>query len=283
MMLELNSVKKQYEEFQLDCSMKVREGYITALIGANGAGKSTTFKAVLDLIKIDGGDIRILGKDHRELTEKDKEDLGVVLGDSMLSGWLTISQIIKVMKGFYEKFDEVWFKEKCRSLSLPMNQKIKEFSSGMKAKLKLLLALGHQARLLILDEPTAGMDVLARDEMLDMLREYMETEGRSILISSHISTDLEGFCDDVYMIDQGRIVLHENTDVLLDSYGLIKAEGDTFAGLDKSHILRICRESYGYSCLTDEKNFYLENYPGLVVEKGSIDEVITMMVKGEKL
>lgn len=283
MMLELSGVRKRYQGFQLDCSMEVREGYITALIGANGAGKSTTFKAVLDLIRPDSGEIRILGKDHRKLTEKDREELGVVLGGSMFSGYLTIEQTVKVMRNFYERFNVSWFREKCADFSLPMNKKIKEFSTGMKAKLKLLLALSYEAKFLILDEPTAGLDVLARDEMLGLLREYMETEGRSILISSHISSDLEGLCDDVYMIHQGKIVLHENTDALLDSYGLIKADPGAFAGVDKSHILRIRRESYGFSCLTDEKSFYQENYPGLVVEKGSIDEVMTMMVKGERL
>ena len=151
----------------------------------------------------------------------------------------------------------------------------------MKAKLKVLLSMSYHAVLLILDEPTAGLDVLARDELLEMLREYMETEGRAILISSHISSDLEGLCDDLYMIHKGSIVLHEDTDVLMDSYGLLKVREKEYPSMDKSHILRVKKEHFGYSCLTNEKNYYMENYPGLIVEKGSIDEVITMMARGK--
>ena len=153
----------------------------------------------------------------------------------------------------------------------------------MKAKLKVLTATSFDAILLVLDEPTAGLDVIARDSILELLREYMETEGRSILISSHISSDLESLCDDIYMIDKGRIVLHENTDVLLDEYGLIKADEKQYELLDKQHILKVKKEQYGYSCLTDERAFYAENYPQLAIERGSVDKVITMMIKGEVL
>ena len=134
-----------------------------------------------------------------------------------------------------------------------------------------------------IDEPTAGLDVIARDSILELLREYMETEGRSILISSHISSDLESLCDDIYMIDKGQIVLHENTDVLLDEYGLIKADEKQYELLDKQHILKVKKEQYGSSCLTDERAFYAENYPQLAIERGSVDKVITMMIKGEVL
>lgn len=134
-----------------------------------------------------------------------------------------------------------------------------------------------------MDEPTAGLDVVARDQILDLLREYMEQEGRGILISSHISSDLEGLCDDVYLIHEGKILLHEDMDVILDSYGLLKIDSDSFDALDKSYILRTVRESWGYSCLTNEKQFYMENYPQLVVEKGSVDEIVSMISKGEGL
>ena len=133
-----------------------------------------------------------------------------------------------------------------------------------------------------MDEPTAGLDVLARDSLLQMLREYMEQEGRSILISSHISTDLEGFCDDIYMIDHGQIIMHEETDVLLSDYALLKVTDEQYRDLEKEYILRYKKEEFGYSCLTNQKQFYLENYPSIVIEKGSIDEVIMMMVRGEK-
>ena len=137
---------------------------------------------------------------------------------------------------------------------------------------------------MILDEPTAGLDVLARDEVLDMLREYMEEdENRSILISSHISSDLENLCDDFYMIHEGQIILHEETDVLLSDYAIIKLNENQFNEIDKDYILKIKKESFGYSCLTNEKQFYLENYPKYVIERGNLDELILMMIRGVSL
>lgn len=154
----------------------------------------------------------------------------------------------------------------------------------MKAKLKVLAAISHDAKLLILDEPTAGLDVVARDELLDMLREYMEQdENRSILISFHISSDLETLCDDLYMIHEGKIVLHEDTDLLLSDYALLKVDAKQYESLDKQYLLRVRRENFGYSCLTNQKQFYLENYPQVAVEKGSIDELITMIIRGKEV
>ncbi len=281
MLVELNHVCKQYKGFSLDCSLSLAPGCITGLIGANGAGKTTAFKTILGLVYPDSGDVRVLGKHLEDITPKDKRKIGVVLSGSGFNGYLNVQQIMRIMGGFYENFDQDWFAEKCRHFSIPMDKKLKDFSTGMKAKLKVLLSMSYHAVLLILDEPTAGLDVLARDELLEMLREYMETEGRAILISSHISSDLEGLCDDLYMIHKGSIVLHEDTDVLMDSYGLLKVREKEYPSMDKSHILRVKKEHFGYSCLTNEKNYYMENYPGLIVEKGSIDEVITMMARGK--
>ena len=154
----------------------------------------------------------------------------------------------------------------------------------MKAKLKLLIALSHSTDLLLLDEPTAGLDVVARDELLDMLREYMEEdENRSILISSHISTDLEGICDDLYMISDGKIIFHEDTDILLSRYAVLKVDHKEFSQMDKQYILRVKKENFGYSALTDQKQFYAENYPKAVIENSGIDDVIMMMIQGEEL
>lgn len=280
-MLKIEHLKKNYGNFSLDCSLEVKEGCVTGLIGQNGAGKSTTFKAILGLISTDSGKIRILGKDLQNFTLEDKEQLGVVLSDSGFSGYLTIHDIIPILKNLYRKFDERFFTEQVRRFQLPLDKQIKEFSTGMKAKLKVLVAVSHRAKLLIMDEPTAGLDVIARDELLEMLREFMEKdESLSILISSHISSDLESLCDDLYMIHQGRIILHEDTDVLLSDYALLKVDDQQYSMLDKQFILRSKRETYGYSCLTNQKQYYMENYPKIVVEKGSIDELITMMVRG---
>lgn len=283
-MLRIGHLKKNYGSFSLDCSLEVGRGCITGLIGRNGAGKSTTFKAILGLISFESGTVNILGKDINDLDNMDKQELGVVLSDSGFSGYLTINDIIPVLKNLYKKFDKVFFMEQLEKLQLPLNKKIKKFSTGMKAKLKVLVAVSHNAKLLILDEPTAGLDVIARDELLELLREFMEEdEERSILISSHISSDLEGLCDDIYMIDNGRIIMHEDTDILLSGYALIKAGAEQYKDLDKQYILRVKKEGYGYNCLTNQRQYYIDNYPGLAIEKGSIDEVITMMAKGESL
>lgn len=280
-MLKIEHLKKHYDNFSLDYSLELMSGCVTGLIGQNGAGKSTTFKAILGLISTDGGNITILGKDRKDFTAKDKEELGVVLSDSGFSGYLKIKDIIPILQNMYSKFDKSLFIEQVQKFQLPMNKQIKEFSTGMKAKLKVLVAISHNAKLLILDEPTAGLDVIARDELLEMLREFLEKdEERSILISSHISSDLESLCDDLYMIHDGKIILHEDTDVLLSDYALLKVDAEQYSKLDKQFILRSKKETYGYSCLTNQKQYYMENYPKIAIEKGTIDEVITMMIRG---
>lgn len=283
-MLKIEHLKKHYGSFSLDCSLKVQQGCITGLIGQNGAGKSTTFKSVLGLISTDGGNVTILGKDLRDFTPKDRENIGVVLSDSGFSGYLTIRDIIPVLKNLYSNFDYSFFLEQINRFQLPLDKKLKDFSTGMKVKLKVLVAISHKAKLLILDEPTAGLDVVARDELLEMLREFMEKdEQNSILISSHISSDLESLCDDIYMIHNGKVILHEDTDVLLSDYALLKVDETQFSQMDKQFILRFQKESYGYSCLTNQKQYYMENYPKIAIEKGTIDTVITMMIRGQVL
>ena len=248
-MLKVEHLQKRYKQFSLNCSLEIKSGYVTGLIGQNGAGKSTTFKAILGLISIDGGAITLLGKEIENFTAKDKEALGVVLSDSGFSGYLTIRDIVSVLEHLYHKFDKYFFLEQVKKYNLP---------------------------------PTAGLDVIARDELLELLREFMEKdEDRAILISSHISSDLETLCDDLYMIHDGKIILHEDTDVLLGDYALLKLDDTQYHALDKQYLLRSKKEPFGYSCLTDQKQYYIENYPDITIEKGTIDAVITMMIRGE--
>lgn len=283
-MLEINGLVKKYKDFTLNCSMKVERGCITGLVGENGAGKSTSFKAVLGLISYDSGDIKLMGKAPAELREAEKEKIGVTLAESGFSGYLKVKDIVPVMAAMYPGFDRERFLNLCRRFNIPQDKYIKEFSTGMKAKLKVLVAVTHDADFLLLDEPTTGLDVTARESILDLFREYMEEdESRSILISSHISSDLEGLCDDIYIIHEGKIVLHEDMDNLLNEYGLIKADDEQYVRLDKEHILSVRRMPFGYECLTDQKGYYRENYPDIVVENGSLDEAITMMTGGESL
>ena len=283
-MLEIKNLKKQYDHFKLHCSLDVPAGCITGLIGQNGAGKSTTFKALLGLITPDSGKITIFGKDIKDISENDKQALGVVLSDSGFSGYLTIKDIIPILRNLYDHFEEEYFLSQCQKFGLPKDKKIKDFSTGMKAKLKVIVATSHHAKLLILDEPTAGLDVIARDEVLDLLRTFMEAnEENSILISSHISSDLESLCDDLYMIHQGDIILHEQTDVLLSDYAILKVNETQYQRLEKQYLLRVKEEPYGYACLTNQKQFYLENHPDIAIENGNIDDLILMMIRGTQL
>lgn len=282
-MIQVENLKKTYKNFTLDCTLKVLPGYVTGMIGQNGAGKSTTFKAVLGLIKPESGNITVFDKNVNDLEENDRQRLGVVLSDAGFSGYLRIADIVPIMNALYTRFEKEKFLKYCNQFHLPMNKKIKEFSTGMQAKLKVLVAISHNADLLILDEPTAGLDVIARDELLELLRAFMEeNETHSILISSHISSDLESLCDDLYMIHNGKIILHEETDVLLSNYGLLKVDLEQMKQLDPQYLLKKKRESFGYSCLTNQRQYYQENYPYLTMEKGNIDELIMMMIKGEE-
>ena len=276
-LLDFENVRKVYKDFELHVNLKVEPGYITGLIGPNGAGKTTAFKSALGLIHTDGGRLKVFGKPAEELAPSDRENIGVVLADSGFSSALKVKELLPVLSHLYPAFSRQEFVRQCDRFEIPMEKKIGQFSTGMKRKLQVLAAVSHGASLLILDEPTAGMDVIARDQLLSLLREYMETDGRSILISSHISSDLEGFCDDIYLIHEGKILLHEETDRLLNQYGLLKVTKEQYVALDQRYILKTRKEGFGYSCLTDQKQFYMENYPQIIIERGSIDELILMM------
>lgn len=283
-MVTIKNLTKDYEAFHLCISMELREGCITGLVGKNGAGKSTTIKAILGLVRPDAGSVTVFGKDAFRLTPADKEQIGAALSETGFSPYLTVGDAARILSRLYRRFDKTAFLESCRSHGLPETQLVKTFSTGMQAKLRVLVALSHHARLLILDEPTAGLDVEARNEILDILRQYLTVnKGSSILITSHIATDLEGLCDDIYLIHQGKMVLHEDTDVILSDYAILKVEEEDYQALERDFLLRTRREPFGYRCLTSQKQFFIENHPGLVIEKSGIDDLILMMTGGEPL
>ena len=280
-MIRMQNVRKKYGDFEFDMSMEIPEGRITGLVGKNGAGKSTAIKLMLGLAKPDSGSISVLGSAGRELSPAVKQKIGVSLAESGFSSQLSIEDMKHILSKMYREFDRQLFTKQCEKMKLPEKKKMKDFSTGMKAKLKVLTALTHNADLLILDEPTAGLDIEARNEILDLLREYVtHNEKSSILITSHIATDLESLCDDIYLIHDGKMIIHEDTDVILEQYGVLKVSEEQYGKLDQKAILKSRRESYGYACFTSDRKFYQENYPGIVVEKGGIDELILMMTGG---
>ena len=280
-MITMQNVRKTYGNFIFEMSMELPEGQILGLVGKNGAGKSTAINLILGLCRADEGSIRVFGHESKELPETLRQEIGVSLAEAGFSGELTVNDVKHILKKMYHSFDENYFIKQSENLKLPMNKKIKEFSTGMKAKLRVLTAMTHHAKLLIMDEPTAGLDVEARNEILDMLRAYIaEDESRSILITSHISTDLESLCDELYLIHDGKLILHEGTDAILEQYGILKVSEEQYRTLDQSSILKVQKENYGYACFTNDKKFYQENYPQIAVENGGIDELILMMTGG---
>lgn len=277
-MIEIRDLKKTYGNFSLDISMSVPKGKVSGIVGRNGSGKTTTIKAILGLIRPDSGTVTTLGQDSLKLTAKNKSMIGVAMSDSGLSSYLSAGEICSILKNMYDTFDEKRYLELCTKGELPLDKQLKEFSTGMKAKLKTIIACTHQAKLLIMDEPTTGLDVIARNEVLGLLREYLaEDDERSMLISSHISSDLENICDDIYMIHNGKIVFHNDTDKVLDEYAVLKMPESIYEKIDKKYIIRTIKEPYGYSCFTGEKKYYTENYPDVIAENCNIDDMIIMM------
>ena len=258
-MLKVNHVQKSYSHFHLDCSLEIKPGSITGIIGKNGSGKTTLFKAILNLIHIDSGDITLLDKDYKDV---DKNKIGCTLANISLCEYLKLKDLMNLLNNTYKDFDLDYFLQKCKQYQFPLDKKINEFSTGMKAKLNVLIALSHHASFLIL--------------------EFMEEdENRSVLISSHISSDLEGLCDDIYMIDNGKFIFHETTDCLLDQYGLLKLTEEQFNQVDHNYFIKTRKENYGYTALTNQKQFYQENYPEIIIEKNNFDTLFSMMLRGE--
>lgn len=281
-MVKIENLVKKYSGFELNISMEIKKGTIVGLVGQNGAGKSTTIKSILGLIKPDEGCVKICDKNVRDFKAEEKAIYGAALSSSCFNKELNAKDVSKILNKMYFDFDRKDFLKKCEKQHLDLEKKIGEYSTGMKARLKVLVAMSHNAKLLILDEPTAGLDVIARNNILDMLRAYMaEDEERAILISSHISSDLEGLCDEIYMIDDGKITLHEDTDTILSQYGLLKVPTTEYDSVDKQYIIKTIKESFGYSLLTNEKDYYTENYPQLVIEKIGIDDLMVMMNGGK--
>lgn len=277
-MVKIENLEKNYKDFKLDISMEILPGRIVGIVGKNGAGKSTTIKSILGIVKADAGSVRVFDKDVSELTLNEKEKIGVALSDSGFSMYLNINDINKILKKMYKEYDEKYFLDNCKKQGLDTKKLLKDFSTGMKAKLRVIVAISHKARLLILDEPTAGLDVEARNAILDLIRKYLiEDEERSVLISSHISTDLESLSDEIYFIHKGKMILHEETGNIIDQYGVLKVDENEYNKLDKEYIIKTKKDKYGIKCLTNQKQFYLENYSGIVIENGKIDDLILMM------
>jgi len=279
-MIAFEHFVKEYGDFRLEISMDIPDNKVVGIIGKNGSGKSTTIKAILGLVKPTSGSVKVFGREARALTPHDKEQIGAALSDSMFSEVLSLEDVIAILRAMYREFDEAFFRDMSAKFGLPLRKQLKEFSTGMKAKARVLTAISHHARLLILDEPTAGLDVEARNEIIAFLKEYVGANDCTILITSHISTDLEGLCDEFYLFSRGRIVLHETDENIARDYGTVQIPFEVFDGIDRSRIAGFRKETFGYACITNDKRYFEENHPELKVKSADIDDFILLLGGG---
>lgn len=280
--LSILGLTKKYSEFTLsDISFEVPKGTIVGLIGENGAGKSTTLNAILGLIHKDAGTISIMGNSVEQLQSSLKEDIGVVFDGTNFSEELTPKRLNKVLKGVYGSWDEEYFFALLKKLSLPIEKKIKSFSKGMKSKLSIAVAFAHHPKLLILDEATSGLDPVVRDDILDMLLDFVQDEQNSILLSSHITSDLEKIADYIVFIHEGRLIFSKQKDDLLNSYGMIKCGAVQFEAINKQDIITYRKQDYEWQVLVNNRKLAEKKYPKAMVIPTTIDEIMLLYVKGE--
>ena len=248
--LELKNVSKQYENFALqNISLVLPRGCIMGMIGENGAGKSTTIKLLLDLIKRDGGEIEVLGVPAETFSAERNAAIGVVMDECSIPDMFHVKQVDAVMRDIYANWDSETFFQLISRFGLPLKSKIKTYSRGMKMKLSIAVALSHNAQLLILDEATSGLDPVVRDEILEMFQEFMQDEAHAILMASHITSDLEKICDYITYIHQGHIELSMEKDRLLEEYGVFKGSEEQLKALPADAVLLVFRNSFGVDAL----------------------------------
>lgn len=281
--LEIKNLNKKYEGFALkDMNLKLPKGTIMGLIGENGAGKSTTIKATLNCINQYEGEIKIFGLDNQTEEKAIKEEIGVVLDDSFLSEYLNANDIHKIMKNMYQNWDEKLYFNYIERFQLPKNKIIKEFSSGMKMKLKIATAISHHPQLLILDEPTSGLDPIARNEILDIFQEFMQEEENSILVSSHITSDLEHIADYITFISKGEIVFTKTRDELLENYGIVKCSEEALEKIDPNDFVKYKKTKYECNILVENKNEFKKKYDIEIIDKPTIEDIMLIYIKGDK-
>lgn len=283
--LILKNVNKKYEKSNFaikDISFSVPEGSIVGFIGENGAGKSTTMNCILNVIRRDSGTIEIFG---REMTDEDidiRENIGVVYDSNNFPEYLTARQLADILGRIYSKWDDFCFEQFLRRFGLPESQKIKTYSRGMSMKLAIAVALSHDSKLLILDEATSGLDPIMRDEILDVLLEFVKQENHSILLSSHITSDLEKIADYIVFIHNGEIILNKTKDELIYEYGVIRCSENDFHNILSEDILSSMKKDYQIDVLIKNRKLIEKKYKNLIVDSVSLDEIMLLLVKGER-
>ncbi len=279
--LQVENLSKQYDKFKLNnISFSLPKGCIMGFIGENGAGKTTTIKLILNLIKRDSGNIKIFGLDNIEYEKEIKEQIGVVLDESYFHDSLRPTDISKIMKNVFSNWDDDLFVSYLDKFNLPDNKIIKDYSKGMKAKLAIATALAHKPKLLILDEATSGLDPIVRSEILDIFLDFIQDDEHSILLSSHITSDLEKVADYITFIHEGNIIFSESKDNLIYNYGLLKCGLNEFSKIDSSDIIGYRKNDFGYDVLVKNKMQMRMKYKNYIIDSTSLEEIMLFYIKG---
>ncbi len=274
--LEIKNLNKQYTNFQLkDINFNLHKGTIMGFIGENGAGKTTTIKSILNLINIDSGDILFEGKDiTKDMSQQQKEAIGVVLDECCFHDVLRVKDVQKIMKNMYKNWDTATFQAYINKLRIPTDKTLKEFSKGNKMKLNLAVALAHNPKLLILDEATSGLDPVIRNQILDVFLDFIQDEEHTILLSSHITTDLEKICDYITFIHEGQIVFSQTKDEILENYGIVRCSNSDADTYDSSYIISMKKTQFNTSILVENKRHFKKQYPSSIVEPVTLEEIM---------
>lgn len=274
--IEIKNLSRRFSQFTLDrVSFSVPKGAVVGFIGENGAGKSTTIKAVLGLLKKDGGEIAVLGEDPYKMKPQTKEKIGVVFDSMPFPPSLTAAQLDKVLKGIYKSWDSKIFYSYLNRFGLPTANKLSSYSKGMEMRLSIAAALSHSPELLVLDEPTGGLDPVMRSEILDILLEFMQDENHSVLMSTHITSDLEHIADYICFIHNGRIVFFEERNEMLEKYRILKCTDEQLASVDKTDIVGLRKGRFTNEILTAAA----DKYPDITADTASIDDIMVYYVK----
>ena len=283
--IEIKKLKKKYDDkFELGkIDLAIPKGVIVGLIGENGAGKTTLIKSMLNIIKIDSGEIKIFGKDYKKEEKEIKEDIGVVLDNMFFPELLNAKDINNAMKDVYKNWDSELYFSYLKEFDLADNKPLKSMSKGMRKKLEIATALAHKPKLLILDEPTSGLDPVVRNEVLDIFLKFIEDEEHSILLSTHITSDLEHIADEIIFIDKGKKVLQKSRDEIIDNYGILKCDIDYFSNIDKKDIIAYKKTKYAYEILVNDKKQASKKYHSCVIDKITLEDLMVLVIKGEKI
>ena len=280
--LTITGLTKRYRDFTLDnVSFNVPYGAVVGFVGENGAGKSTTLKAVLGLIEKDAGTISILGTQEQDIDFVIRNKVGVVFDGNNLPERMTPKQLSDFLTNIFISWDKDKYLSMLDELSLPTNRKIKTFSKGMKMKLAIVAALSQNPELLIMDEPTSGLDPVVRDDILNMILDYVQEDKHSVLISSHITSDLEKIADYIVFIHKGKVIFDKNKDDLIRHYGMIKCDTEQFEAIGKENVISYRKQGNKLEILISDRNAMQMKYPNIPVVPATIDDIMLFYIKGE--